>query len=320
MRAARLAGPRRFEFVQAEIPQLKEGHVLIRLERLSICGSDLRTYDRVFPEEQYPLMVGRPCHECAGVVIDSRNDAYRPGQRVIALPSHDAGLVEYLVEPPTRLIHLPDQGDLSTLLMCQPVGTVMYSCQRIGSVLGKRVAILGQGAIGLSFTHWMARQGARQVIVTDLLDYRLEEAKRLGATHTINPTREDVPSVVAEVTGGEMADVVVEAVGRPETSNMIWEVVRKQGLVALFGHPHDQNVFPFNYDAMMNKLPTIIVTVSSRTPHPTQYIEECVNLVTQGRLDLSRLVTHRMTFDQVQQAYDMYSDKLDNVIKVVIEL
>jgi len=196
----------------------------------------------------------------------------------------------------------------------------MYSCQRIGSVLGKRVAILGQGAIGLSFTHWMARQGARQVIVTDLLDYRLEEAKKLGATHTINPTREDVPGVVAEVTGGEMADVVVEAVGRPETSNMIWEVVCKRGLVALFGLTHDQDVFPFNYDAMMNKLPTIIVTRQSRALDPAQYIEECVDLVTQGRLDLSHMVTHRLPFDQVQQAYDMYSDKLDNVIKVVMEI
>ncbi|MFH1140448.1 MAG: zinc-binding dehydrogenase, partial [Chloroflexota bacterium] len=248
MRAARLAGPKRFELVQAEVPQLQDGHVLIRLQRVSICGSDLRTYDRVLPEEQYPLPVGRPCHECAGVVVESRDDAYRPGQRVIVLPPTHNGLMEYIAEPSTRLIPLPDHGDLSTLLMCQPVGTVMYSCQRIGSVLGKRVVILGQGAIGLAFTQWMAQQGARQVIVTDLLDYRLEAARRVGATHTINPTREQVTAAVAEITHGELADVVVETVGRPETSNMIWEVVCKQGLVALFGLTHDQDVFPFNYD------------------------------------------------------------------------
>ena len=320
MKAARLAGPKRFELVQTEIPHLQDGHVLINLQRVSICGSDLRTYDRVLPEEQYPIPDGRPCHECAGVVVESRDDAYRPGQRVIVLPTNPNGLMEYIAEPSTRLIHLPDHGDLSTLLMCQPVGTVMYSCQRIGSVLGKRVVILGQGAIGLAFTHWMAQQGARQVIVIDLLDYRLEAARRMGATHTINPTNQQVPDAVAEITHGQLADVVVEAVGRPETANLIWDLVRKQGLVALFGLPHDQETFPFHYNAMMDKLPTIVVTVGARTPTPTQHIEECVDLVAQGRLDLSHMVTHRLPFDQVQRAYDMYSEKLDNIIKVVMEM
>ncbi len=320
MRATRLVGPKRFESVQVEVPQLQDGHVLINLQRVSICGSDLRIYDRVLPEEQYPLVVGRPCHECAGVVIESRDDAYRPGQRVIVLPTAGNGLVEYIAEPSTRLIPLPDHGDLSTLLMCQPVGTVMYACQRIGSVLGKRVVILGQGAIGLAFTQWVTRQGARQVIVTDLLDYRLEAARRVGATHTINAAQEDVAAIVAEVTHGELADVVVEAVGRPETANLIWDLVRRQGLVALFGLPHDEETFPFRYNAMMDKIPTILITVGARTPDPTKHIEECVDLVAQGRLDLSSMVTHRLPFDQVQRAYDMYSDKLDNIIKVVLEL
>ena len=320
MRAARLTGPKRFEFLDVPAPDLLDGQVLIQLQQVSICGSDLRIYDRVFPEEQYPQMVGRPCHECAGVVVESRCDGYRSGQRVIVLPSTAAGLVEYVAEPPTRIIPLPDEGDLATLLMCQPMGTVMYSCQRIGSVLGKRVVILGQGAIGLSFTDLMVRQGARQVIVADLLDYRLAMASRLGATHTINASREDVAAAVAEITGGQLADVVVEAVGRPETSNLLWQVVRKEGLVALFGLPHDQDSFPFHYDAMMSKLPTVVVTVGARTTDPTGHIEACVDLVTQGRMDLSHLVTHRMTFDDVQRAYDMYSEKSDNVIKVVMKI
>ena len=196
----------------------------------------------------------------------------------------------------------------------------MYSCQRIGSVLGKRVVILGQGPIGLSFTELMARGGASQVIVTDLLDYRLDMATRLGATHTLNASRDDVPEAVAQITHGEMADVVIEAAGRPETSNLIWQVVRVQGLVVLFGLPHNQEVFPFDYARMMDKLPTIIVTIGARIGNPTKHIKECVDLVAQGRLDLSRMVTHRMAIDDVQRAYDMYSEKLDNVIKVVMDM
>lgn len=320
MRAARLSSPKRFELIDVDPPALEEGQVLIRLQRLSICGSDLRIYDRLLPEEEYPLVPGRPGHECAGVVEDSRSDEYRAGQRVIVLPSTSAGLVEYVAEAPGRIIPLPDEGDLATLLMCQPMGTVMYCCKRIGSVLGKRVVILGQGAIGLSFTDMMVRQGARQVIVVDLLDYRLEHAKKLGATHTINADRDNAVTAVEEITQGELADVVVEAVGRPETANMIWPLLRLQGVVALFGLPHDQDTFPFDYDAMMSKLPTILATVGARTADPTQHIKECVDLVTQGRLDLSHLVTHRLAFEDVQQAYDMYSDKTDGVIKVIMDI
>ncbi len=320
MRAARLTGPQRFELVHAEPPRPQDGQVLVRVQRLSICGSDLRTYDRVFLEEQYPLELGRPCHECAGVIEESRAQGYTAGQRVIVLPMPQHGLAEYIAEWPYRIVPLPDTGDLSTLLMCQPVGTVLYSCQRIGSVLGKRVAILGQGVIGLAFTHFMAAQGARQVIVTDLLPYRLEAARSWGATHTIDAAREDVSEAVAEITGGEMADVVVEAAGCPETANQVFQVVRKQGLAVLFGLPLHDDVFPFNYDAMMSKLPTILVTVGSRTDDPASYVKQCVDLVHQGWLDPSGLITHRLPFQEVQTAYDIYSRKSDNVIKVILEL
>ncbi len=320
MRAARLSSPKQFELMDVDAPTLEDGQVLIRLQRLSICGSDLRIYDRLLPEEEYPLVPGRPGHECAGVVEDSRSDEYSAGQRVIVLPSTSAGLVEYVAEAPGRIIPLPDEGDLATWLMCQPMGTVMYSCQRIGSVLGRRVVILGQGAIGLNFTDMMARQGASQIIAVDLLDYRLEHAKRVGATHAVNAARDDVAAAVEEITHGELADVVVEAAGRPETTNMIWPLLRLQGVVALFGLPHDQDTFPFDYNDMLSKLPTIVATVGARTANPTQHIKECVDLVAQGRLDLSHLVTHRMDFEEVQQAYDMYSDKTDGIIKVIMDI
>lgn len=315
-----MSSPKRFNTLEIEPPKPEDGQVLIRIEYLSICGSDLRIYDRVYQEEEYPLAIGRPAHECAGIVEESRSDDYMPGQRVIVLPSTSAGLAEYLVESPNRIIPLPEQGDLPTLLMCQPVGTVLYACQRMGSVLGKRIAILGQGPIGLSFTEMMARGGANQIIGVDLLDYRLDISKRVGGTHTLNPTRDDIPKAVEEITRGEMVDIVIEAAGRPATSNLIWDIIRSQGLAVLFGLPHDQITFPFNYERMMYKLPTIIATIGARSGNPSKHIKECVELVSQGRLDLSYLITHRMKFDDIQQAYDIYSEKLDNVIKVVMEI
>ena len=319
MKVARITSPKRFEFIEAERPVPEEGQVLIRMQRLSICGSDLRTYDRVLPEEEYPLPEGRPCHECLGVIEESRTDELTEGQRVIVLPATTGGLVEYLVETPSRIIPVPDGGDPSVWLMCQPMGTVLYSCQRTGSVLGKRVAVLGQGAIGLNFTTWMARQGATQVIVTDLLDNRLELAKKLGATHTINVGRENVSKAVAEITGGEMADVVIEAAGEMATVNQAFQVVRQYGHVTFFGVTWD-GTFPFDFSSMFDKQITMMATSSARSGDPTKAIKECVDIVAQERLDLSHLVTHRLNFDDVQQAYDMYSEKRDNSVKIVMSV
>lgn len=320
MRAAQLVGPHRLEFVDIPTPIASDGEVLVRLNHLSVCGSDLRYFSRVLPEEQYPLEVGKPCHECAGIIEESNSPDFKPGQRVIVLPTTSAGLAEYVAAPANRIIPVPDSGDLANWLMCQHMGTVMYSCGRIGSVLGKTVVVIGQGAIGLNFTTMLSRNGAQRIIVTDLLDDRLRMASYLGATDTINPTRTDVTEFVKEITNGTLADIVIEAAGRPETVNQIAKLLRLEGTAILFGQPLLDDVFPIDYDALMGRMGTIIATIGGRTTNPTQHISDCVNLVSEGRLDLSHLLTHRLPFDQVQQAFDLYAEKPEGFLKVVIDI
>ena len=88
MKAARLQAPKQFEVMDVETPVINDGQCLIRLERWSVCGSDIRhAYGPILPEEQYPMKVGAPCHEAAGTIIESRSDKFREGQRVSVLPS-----------------------------------------------------------------------------------------------------------------------------------------------------------------------------------------------------------------------------------------
>ena len=316
MKAARLVGPRRFEFEDAPMPSVNEGEVLIKMEYFSVCGSDLRMYDRVLPEEEYPLRLGAPCHEAVGIVQESRDARLKAGQRVIAL--QPGGLLEYATIPARNAVPVPDSADPAAWILCQPVGTVLYSAQQAGSMLGKRVVVLGQGPIGLSFTDFAARAGARQVIVSDLLDYRLDWAKKRGATHTVNATRDSIVEAVQEITGGEMADIAIEACGRPETCHQVFDVLRLQGTALIFGISHDEDVFQFDWNAMANKLPNIIVTNSARTGHMPDTVATTVDLVNQGRLDLSHLLTHRMGWEDVGKAYETYSSKLENSLKVVM--
>ena len=317
MKAARLVGPRRFEFEEAPMPSLNQGEVLVKMEYFSVCGSDLRTYDRVLPEEEYPLRLGGPCHECVGIVQESRDDRLKPGQRVIALQA--GGLLEYAAVPARNAVPVPDDGvDPAKWVLCQPVGTVLYATQQIGTILGKRVVILGQGPIGLSFTDFVARGGAKQVIGADLHDYRLDVARKLGATHTLNPTRDNVIEAVREITGGQLADVAIEACGRPETCHQVFEALRMEGTAVIFGIAHDEDVFPFDRNAMTSKLPRMVVTNSARSGNMPDTVAATVDLVSQGRLSLDHLLTHRMGWEDVGRAYELYSGKLENSLKVVM--
>lgn len=320
MKAARLVGPKLFELLETETPAAQDGQCLVRLERVSVCGSDIRHGFAINPEEMYPMAVGHPCHELAGTIVDSRTDAYHEGQRVIVIPPRGSGgLVEYIVSDPGRMILLPDEGPLDEWVMCQPSGTVLYSCQQMPNLLGKNVVVLGQGSIGLSFTMITSRIGARNVIAVDLLDYRLEASKEFGSTHQLNPDKEDLETAVAEITGGAGADVVVEAAGYADTFNMTFRLVRQNGTVIVFGIQEDEFI-PLEHNWLMDKQPRIIPTTGARSGDPISHIQELVALRQRGWCDPSKLVTHRMGFSGVQQAYDMYDQRLDNIIKVVMDL
>jgi len=319
MKAAQIVGPRRFEFIDVEAPTLKPGEVMVRMETLALCGSDLRTWDRTLPEESFPLPIGAPCHECVGVVEDSTVPEFRRGQRVIAV-TNASGLVQYAAVPAEFLVPVPEQGDPSLWVLCQPVGKVIYACQRMGSVLGKRVVVLGQGAIGLAFTELLARQGASQVIVTDVHDYRLELARQHGATHTINAAREDVLAQVTAMTGGRLADVSVEACGRPEASHQAFDVLRREGMAVIFGLPHTEDVFPFDWARMYSKIPTMVVTNSAVAGERVESVRTCVDLVAQGRLDVSYMVSHRKPWTDAADAYNLFSERRENVLKVLLSV
>ena len=321
MKAARLTAPKHFEFVDVETPTAAEGQCLIKIERVSVCGSDIRSsYGPVLPEERYPLNAGRPCHEVAGVIAESRTDSFHEGQRVIVIPGGETGgRAEYITSGPERMALLPDYGTLDEWVMCQPSGTVLYSCQQMPNLLGKTVLVLGQGSIGLSFTMITSRMGARNVIGADLLDYRLEKSKEFGATHTINPSREEIGEAVLEITDGVGPDVVVEAAGYPDTFNMTFRLVRQFGTIIVFGISSDQWV-PVEFHWLMDKQPRMIPTTGARSGDPISHIRELVGLRDRGWCEPANLITHRMGFSDVQAAYDMYEQRQDNIIKVVLNL
>ncbi|MCI0796101.1 MAG: zinc-binding dehydrogenase [Chloroflexi bacterium] len=325
MKAARISSPKQFEVMDVEPPVIGAGQCLIKLETWSACGSDIRhAFGPVHPEESYPMKIGGGCHECAGTIVESRSDKFQEGQRVIVLPSRDGhgGLVEYLAGDEGRMALLPDHGDVAGWVMCQPSGTVLYSCQQMGTIIGQSVLVMGQGSIGLSFTAICARAGASKVIAVDLLDYRLEFSKKFGATGTINPSKENLDEVVSELTGGKGADITVEAGGYPETLEGALRLVKNLGKTVIFGIQGGVagQRTPLDTSLFLRKAPTIIPTQGATSGDPITHIENMIALKERGWWDPGEMVTHTMPFDDVQKAYDMYENYEDNMVKVVLTM
>ena len=326
MRAIQIDGPKHMVMVDVPKPEPVDGQVLVRNHHLSACGTDMHAYRRVAREEDYPFRPGAPCHECVGIIEESRVPGLAAGQRVIALPSrpHDGpapygGGAEYMVTEASRIIPLPSDADMPAYLMCQPVGTVVHALHRMGTLLGKRVVVLGQGAIGLSFTALTVQLGAREVITVDPLAYRLERAASLGATRTVDPFQEELGPLVAELTEGQGADIVVEATGTEQAANQAVALVRHGGSLLLFGLPLE-DVIAFDYGALVRKEAVVVPNYSVASGDPAMGIGLAVSLMAQGRLDLSWLVSHRLPFAEAPRAYETYEAYLDNVLKVVIDV
>lgn len=326
MKAWQLVGHRRFEFIDTDMPAVEDGQVLIKVEHASVCGSDTHiNYEPLLAEERYPLPPGSPCHEVVGTIVESRNAAHRVGSRAILLPENSptrgyttGGLSEYLAS--SKIIAIPDQGSSADWLMCQPTGTVLYAAREWGNASDKRIAVLGQGAIGLSFTMLAAKQGALDVVGIDPLEYRLDRAREAGATATINPATARVPEAILEATRGAGVDVVVDATGDLAGLNLAVDAVNRFGLIISFSLIAGDSVVPFNHATWMRKQARLVPTVSASTPNPTKEIREIVRLRERGWIDPASLITHRWKWDRVPEAYEMYSNHTDDVVKVVLEV
>ena len=320
MKAIQVIGPRRLQLTEVPVPVPGDGEVLIKLEALSVCGSDMMAYRHPQPEEDYPLGMGTPCHECAGTIIESRSQEWLVGRRVIYLPALNLnGGAEYVVAQPETLVSLPNDGDMGDWLMCQPWGTVLYALEQIESVAGKNVAVVGQGCIGLLFTMTMKQMGARKIIAVDPNEHRLAMSRKLGANLAVNTSRIAPEQVVREVFGNQGADVVVEASGDAAALDRCVDMARMYGTLVLFGIPEGKQI-TFDYLAATSKQLRMVGTVSATCEAPARPIQKAVDLRVGGEVDLSWLITHRFGLEEAPKAYELYASREEPMIKLVLEV
>jgi threonine dehydrogenase-like Zn-dependent dehydrogenase len=161
--------------------------------------------------------------------------------------------------------------------------------------------------------------GAARVIALDIEDFRLERSKSFGATHTIHNAGVDACDAIKEITGGGLADIVVEAAGDVPAINLALDLVQKGGDILYFGYPRGQSI-PFNFEEFFHKCCRAQTIVGASVEPNQACTRKAIDLIASGQVDVSGIITHHVPFAQVMDAYELHRTRGQRCLKVVIEM
>jgi len=291
----------------------KSGEIIFQPEISCLCGSDVPYFVAQHPE--YPLQVGLSLHEMVGTVLWADGSRFREGQKVLAVPTNHVGIFERFAISESLVVPLDLRRPLEEMIVSQPLGTVLYGLRMLPNLLGWNVVVVGQGPIGLLFTGALRNLGAKQIIGIDRIPSRLDLSKRMGATTLINVEQEDPIAAVADLTGGAMADLVVEAVGHEHHAlNLCIDLCRRQGRIHYFGMA-PQLIDGLRWRDLFFKNLTLTTSVG---PDFTRDFPLAIQWIGEGRIDVKPLVTHSFPLSEIQTAFETFSDRKDGACKVLI--
>ncbi len=321
-----------------DVPEPELGHndLLIRIRRTAICGTDIHIYNwdewaqKTIP---VPMVVG---HEYAGEVVGVGQEVAgfeigdrvsgeghitcghcrncRAGRRHLCRNTTGVGVnrpgcfAEYLVIPAFNAFKLPDSIGDDTAAIFDPFGNAVHTALSF-DLVGEDVLITGAGPIGAMAAGVARHAGARHVVITDVNDYRLELARRMGATRTVNVNRDDLDVVMAELGMTEGFDVAMEMSGVPSAFDSLLKRMNHGGRVALLGIPPSHMEIDWNQVIFKG---LVIKGIYGREMFETWY--KMASLVQSG-VDLSPMITHRFGVDEFQEGFDaMRSGRSGKVI------
>lgn len=322
MLAGQFVSKRQFQLIDVPEPELnadsETGLIVFQPELTCLCGSDLPFFDGDFEghEIEYPQPSGMSMHEMIGTVIQTNGDRWNPGDRVLAVPVNQRGLYERYILSEDRAIRLAPNLDDQIALLAQPFGTVVWALKKLPNMIDRDVVVLGLGPIGQMFVAGLRNLGARRIIGIDPVPERTKHAMSMGATDVLTMKAEDAESPLRDLLSGELPEIVVEAVGhRAQAFNAATALTRSHGQILYFGVP------PKLVDGLDLKS-AMLKNITIRTSlHPDfeRTFPLAMQWLAEGRVDLSSLLTHRFALTELQQAFDLFRDRRDGALKVLVD-
>jgi L-iditol 2-dehydrogenase len=251
-------------------------------------------------------------------VIDGGSTGFQRGDLVLTAPNiwGSKTFAGYQLIDPHFLLKLPKNVPESHLLMAQQLGTVVFGSRKLPPLLGQTVAVIGQGSVGLFHDFMLRRLGAHRIIAIEPVKQRLEAGRRMGIDEAIDVTGQKATQAVLDLTNGQGADVVIEAVGSVETFNQALQVVRPLGRVAVFGLPPTMDRVAFDWDTFFRKRLDMHTVFGAQDEPGLPAFQLAVDFITRGEIDMAPFVTHQFPITQVQEAFDLAHSKEDGALKV----
>src|SRR6478672_8799413 len=336
MKAAAFQGNEKIRLEERPLPRCGPSDAIVKITLTTICGTDVHIW-----REEYPVEQGRIVgHEPVGVIhqLGEAVEGYAVGERVLVgaitpcgtcfyCQSHsesqcsgyeddwrmiggwrlgnaiDGVQAEYFRVPYAQgnLAKIPeDLSDEQCVLLADIASTGISAAERANVRIGQTVAVFAQGPIGLCATAGARLMGASLVIGVDAIEKRLNLSREMGANEVIDFTQEDPVAAIKRLTGGRGVDVAIEALGKQETFQWCLDVTHPGGVVSslgVYGGKLEVPLESFVYGIGDKKI------LSTLCPGGKERMNTLMSLVRTGRLDLSKLISHRFKLDQIEDAY-----------------
>jgi len=344
MKAIVLIGKGEAEYREIPDPRCPEDGLLVKVEAVGLCGSDIRTYFHGHKKVAYPAVIG---HENAGVIVEVGEKCERRwavGDKVVINPAipcgncyyclHGSpdicddwlvygndipgGFAEYLAVPGVgvergQILSVPDGASLDEIILSELLASVLKAQEQLRVTLGDTVVIFGSGPIGCLHTLIARLRGAAKIVLADINQERLELVRPLGADYLINSGREDIVSAVRELTNGVGAEVCIVAAPSAEPHRLGVELLKKEGRLSYFGG--------LNKEAPMSTIDGNIVhynriEIRGAYSYTFANFEHGYKLVAAGKID-KRIITHRLPLEKFKEGVELV--QAGKAIKVVLK-
>ena len=343
MKVAVMLGIGKMGFEERDIPQPKDDEVLVKLEYVGICGSDLHYYESGAIGDYVvkpPFVLG---HEPGGTVVEVGKNvthlkvgdrvALEPGKTCghcdfcttgrynlcpdvvfFATPPVDGVFQEYVAHEAGLCFKLPDNVSTMEGALIEPLAVGFHAARQGGAQAGQVAVVTGAGCIGLVSMMALKAMGVSKVYSVDVMDKRLDKALELGADGVINGSREDAVKKVMELTGGMGCDLVIETAGTEITTRQAVQMTKKRATIVLVGYSKTGEI-KMPISLALDKELTFKTVFRYRHIYPM-----AIDAVASGRVNLKGIVTNEFALDDIQEAMDESVNNKADIVKAVVKI
>ena len=326
------------ELREVPIPKIGEGELLIKMRVCGICGTDL---EKVFGKPITPPMLG---HEVVGEIVESKIPEYSVGERVfvhhhvfcgkcyychhgdytmcplfLKTTIDPCGFAEYFRVPRMNVergavLKIPSHVDDDEATFIEPAGCTLMAIRRMGFKPGMSVSITGVGPMGAIFIKIFRAFGASFIAAADLIPFRINYAKRLGADVALDPREEDFAEACRSGTDGRGVDIAILATPTVKALDTALQTVRKGGKLVIFGAPEKGERAELDFSNLFLREISIV------TSYSTSEVETnlSLSLIASRRVSFKDLITHKFKLDQIDEAFQTAHNPKKSM-KVLVE-